>query len=191
MAAFELADPDRPNRLDWRILLNGAISLFSSQIALDEACKWFDEHQYLTYRFDCTRWTTEETFYAEMRETLNLPDYCGGNLDSLSDCLADIAIPYDGGAIVVFDHFEAFVKGHLQLAQGLLDIFEISSRRFLLIGQRLIALVQVDDPKIVFEPVGACPVLLNPIEYAGRFRKQMAQAGERFSRGKATKKGEI
>jgi RNAse (barnase) inhibitor barstar len=190
MASFELADPERPNRLDWRILLNGAISLFSNRVALDEACKWFDEHQYLTYRFDCTGWTTEEIFYAEMRETLHLPDYCGGNLDSLSDCLAGIAIPYDGGAIVVFDRFGAFVKEHPRLAQGLLDIFEISSRRFLLIGQRLIVLVQVDNPNIVFEPVGACPVLLNPLEYVERFHKQMAKARERLSRDKAVKRGE-
>jgi len=165
MASFERTDPERPNRLDWQILLNGAISLYVSRIALDEACKWFQEHEYLMYRFDCTQWTTEEALYARMRETLNLPDYCGGNLDSLSDCLIDITISYDGGAIVVFDHFSAFVKRYPQLAQGLLDVIEINSRRLLLTGYRLIALVQVDDPKMAFAPVGACPILLNPLEY--------------------------
>jgi RNAse (barnase) inhibitor barstar len=170
MAAFEQTDTERLKRLDWQILLNGANSLFRQRIVLDEACKWFDEHRYLTYRFNCTQWTTEEAFYASVRETLNLPDYCGGNLDSLSDCLIDIVIPNDGGAIFVFDHFNAFVKRYAQLAQGLLDIIEINSRRFLLTGRRLINLVQLDEPQTSFEPVGACPVLLNPIEYRNKIR---------------------
>jgi RNAse (barnase) inhibitor barstar len=170
MVLFDRADPERPNRLDWQILLNGAISLYVSQIALEEACQWFSEHGYQIYRFDCVQWKTEEAFYAEMRETLNLPDYCGGNLDSLGDCLTDIAIPYDGGAILVFDRFGVFAKRHPRLAQGLLNIIAINSRQLLLTGYRLIALVQVDDQNMTFEPVGACSVLLNPVEYRNKIR---------------------
>jgi RNAse (barnase) inhibitor barstar len=170
MAPFARSDSERPNRLDWQILLNGAISLYINQSTLEDASAWFREHQYHIYRFDCRTWKTEETFYEDVRETFTLPEYCGGNLDSLNDCLGEIAIPYDSGAACIFFRFDTFARRYPQLAQGLLEIVEVNSRRFLLFGSRLIALVQSNDPKITFKPVGACPVLLNPVEFRNKIR---------------------
>ena len=39
------------------------------------------------------------------------------------------------------------------------------SRGFLLTGQRFIVLVQSNDTKLTFDPIGARPVILNPTEY--------------------------
>jgi len=44
MAAFDEADPQRPDQLDWKILQNGAISLYFDHNVLHEACTWFRNH---------------------------------------------------------------------------------------------------------------------------------------------------
>jgi hypothetical protein len=46
-----------------------------------------------------------------------------------------------------------------------LDILADDARRFLLFGRRLLVLVQSDDPRITFAPVGATAVSWNPKEW--------------------------
>lgn len=164
MAVFDEADPERPNRLDWQILRNGAVTLYFDAKVLEEACIWFQEHHYRLYRFDGTQWKTPDDFYDAARGILGLPEYCGNNLDSLRDCLWSIGVPQEGGAILVFSRFDAFWQQWRTFSFDLLDILEEQSRKFLLFGQRLIILVQSDHSNLSFQPVGARPVLLNPTE---------------------------
>ena len=103
MAVFDEADPERPNRLGWQILRNGAVTLYFDAKVLEEACVWFREHHYRLYRFDGTQWKTPDDFYDAARGILGLPEYCGNNLDSLRDCLWSIDVPQEGGAILVYD----------------------------------------------------------------------------------------
>ena len=65
----------------------------------------------------------------------------------------------------MFRRYDSFARSQPQLAQTILDSIETSSRRFLLTGRRLLALVQSDDPRIRFERVGAVPVTWNPREW--------------------------
>jgi hypothetical protein len=65
----------------------------------------------------------------------------------------------------VFRGYDAFAKSQPHLAQTILDSIESTSRRFLLTGRRLLALVQSSDPRIRFERVGAMPVTWNPREW--------------------------
>lgn len=41
---------------------------------------------------DLSEVKTVEGLHAELKEALELPDYYGGNLDALHDCLTDIAV---------------------------------------------------------------------------------------------------
>lgn len=50
-------------------------------------------------------------------------------------------------------------------AQILLDIFAYQARCAILIGNRIIYLVQSNDPQLSFEPVGAMPVMWNDAEW--------------------------
>ena len=50
-------------------------------------------------------------------------------------------------------------------AQIVLDILARQARGALLIGHRLICLVQSNDPQLSFEPVGAMPVAWNDAEW--------------------------
>jgi hypothetical protein len=62
-------------------------------------------------------------------------------------------------------HFDAFAQHDPRFAHTLLDSIESTSRRFLLVERRLLALVQSDDPRIRFERIGAAPVNWNPREW--------------------------
>src|SRR5688572_14562804 len=86
---------------------------------------------------------------------LEFRGYYGRNLDALNDCLCDIEISEESGRALVFNRYDAFTVRFPRLAWAILDIVEITSRRLLLFGRRLLVLVQSDDPAISFEPVGA------------------------------------
>ena len=44
-------------------------------------------------RIDLSQVTTKEELHALLKDSLSFPDYYGGNLDALHDCLTDIAEP--------------------------------------------------------------------------------------------------
>lgn len=152
-------------RLDWSILVNGAISLYFRQDVLLEDIVWFKQNGYLVYRFDCSKWLSKELFHSDLMDVLPLPDYYGKNLDALNDCLIELDIPEEGGCVLQFIRFDLFAARMPNIAQDTLDILETTSRRFLLLGRRFIGLVQSDNPRISFDPVGACAVSWNPKEW--------------------------
>jgi RNAse (barnase) inhibitor barstar len=110
-------------------------------------------------------WKSAAEFHADAKREFVFPDYYSANLASWIDCLAELPIPHEGGVVMQFRHFDAFARSDPQFAHTLLDSIESASRRFLLLNQRLLALVQSDDPRIRFERIGAVPVNWNPREW--------------------------
>jgi RNAse (barnase) inhibitor barstar len=103
--------------------------------------------------------------HVAMATTLSFPDYYGMNLNAMNDCISDLEVPAEGGLVLVFSRFDSFSLRHRDVAQGVLDLLADNARRFLLFGRRLLVLVQSDDPRIAFEPVGATAVSWNPKEW--------------------------
>ncbi len=102
---------------------------------------------------------------------LSFPGYFGRNLAALNDCMSDVAsgdYGWDGdadtGLVIVLRAFDAFAVVDRRTAQLMLDILADQARRALLIGHRVICLVQSNDPRLAFEPVGAMPVMWNDAE---------------------------
>lgn len=178
MPAFEGLDPEQVNRLDWQILQNGAISLYIDHLTLEEACQWFHKQQYALYRFDCREWKTEQDFHLAISQVLDFPDYYGHNLDAFNDCLLNLDIPPQSGCVLVFFRIDLFAQRFPRFTHQVLDIIEAASRSFLLTGQKLIALVQSDDPAFSFEPVGVRPVTLNPKEYLNKIQPSIRRLAE-------------
>jgi RNAse (barnase) inhibitor barstar len=154
-----------PQRLDMRLLQNGAIALYHKNPVLSEDAAWFESAGYTSYVLDAARWITPADFHGEAKRVLGFPDYYAGNLAAWIDCLGDLAIPDDGGVVIQLRHFDAFARAQPQLAQTILDSIESTSRKALIFGRRLLALVQSDDPRVRFERVGALPVTWNPREW--------------------------
>src|SRR5258705_9217266 len=157
-------------RLDWTLLQNGAVTLYLRTEFLNEDLEWLRVHHYRVDAFDCSAWNSEQEMHQALASGLDFPDYYGRNLDALNDCLCDIGIPEESGRVLVFERYDAFAAKVPRVAWAVLDIVEINSRRLLLFGRRLLALVQSDDPRISFEPIGARSAMWNRREWLNKIR---------------------
>jgi RNAse (barnase) inhibitor barstar len=165
MAAFR-DDPTEWERLDWRLLQNGTVSLYHRPAVLDADVAWLTGVAYRIVRVDCREWAASGTPHPSLARALAFPDYYGANLNSLADVLVDLDVPDEGGLALVLDRLDAYVaKTDRGEAWAVLDVFEAASRRFLLTGRRFIVLAQSNDPQLMFDGVGARPVMWNPKEW--------------------------
>jgi hypothetical protein len=164
--------PTEVERLDWRLLERGAIALYHKSAVLSQDVAWFRQQQYQIYELDATQWTTPADFHAAAQRVLGFPQTYAKNLAAWLDFLGELAVPDESGALLVFRRFDAFTRPQPEFAHTLLDSIESTSRRFLLTGRRLLALVQSDDPRIRYDRVGAMPVTWNPREWLDSDRGQ-------------------
>ena len=158
-------DPEQRERLDWRILEQGAIALYHKQAILAEDAAWLQQQGYRLVPLDCARWSSTAVVHEDLKTALGFPAHYAGNLASLIDALAELPVPSPGGYALQMRRFDLFAARDRELAQRLLDVIETTSRGYLLTGRRFIALVQSDNPRIGFERVGARPVNWNPREW--------------------------
>lgn len=157
-------------RLDWRLLQNGAVALYFQRGVLHEDVVWLRAHAYEVVELDCLGWGDEKDMHRALSAALSFPDYYGMNLDALNDCMAEVDVPDEGGLVLAFLRFDAFAMRQREVAEGVLDILADNARRFLLFGRRLLVLLQSDEPHLSFAPVGATAVSWNPKEWLDKDR---------------------
>ena len=147
------------------------VQLYWRMRLLEEALDRLREHRYAVVVLDASSWATDEDFHRSIADGLEFPDYYGRNLDALNDCLRDVVDgdygrPEDSaGLVLAFTHYDSFARASPRTAQVALDIIAVRARRAAIHSQRLLCLVHSDDPDILFEPVGATPVLWNRAEW--------------------------
>ncbi|GEB65815.1 hypothetical protein SAT01_32630 [Sinomonas atrocyanea] len=170
MNAFD-READLGQDLGFRLLMNTAVSLFHRRQVLDETCAWLAEQGYQVTVLDASLWPHEADMHRAISEALGFPRYYGRNLDALNDCLRDVIVHEYGwdasatGLALVLMGFDAFASACPRPAQVLLDVVASRSREAALYGGRMMCLVQSDNPRISFDPVGAMPVLWNDAEW--------------------------
>jgi hypothetical protein len=109
--------------------------------------------------------------HSNLARAFEFPQYYGRNLDALNDCLQDVAFYCYGaqsdsaGTVLILNHFDGFARSNREVAQALLDIYAGVASMAMLIGHRMLCLVQSDDPQLEFDPVGGSPVMWNPQEW--------------------------
>lgn len=158
------------NTYDGQILQVGSICKFYRLEVLEQSIKWFIENRYIVYRFNCTNWVTQEAFHDDIRDGLSFPNYYGRNANAFRDCLSDLAVPDEGGIIIVLQRYDLFTERFLEYSQYILDILEDISRYFLLMGKRFITLIQSNNPSISYNDVGGRSVWWNPKEWLDKNR---------------------
>lgn len=171
-------DPGEWQRLDWHLLQNGGVALYFRPTVLEEDLEWFRANRYDIYEFECKSWNSVADLHKDFKDTLRFPDYYGRNFDALNDCLTDLSVPDEGGAVIVLKNFDAYADGTVFAgghtgrtnAQTLLHILARVSRMQLLLGHRLLALVQSNDPRIRFEHLGCICAMWNPKEWLNEKR---------------------
>ncbi|MBL7498149.1 barstar family protein [Frankia sp. CNm7] len=171
-------DPRAPftHPVDYRLVHNTFVTMFWRRSLLDEATQWLRDHGYDVVSLDAGAWTAAEDMFTDIASALSFPAYFGRNLLALNDCMRDVGMGDYGwsaeatGLVVAFTNFERFAAADRRTAQILLDIFADRARSAMLLGNRLICLVQSNDPRLTFEPVGAMPVMWNDAEWLDRKR---------------------
>lgn len=153
---------------------NGPVTLFRSREVLAETTAWLAEHGYQLVGLAAGGWTTLAGFHEDIKAGLDFPDYYGHNLDAFNDCMRDVAT-YDYGAspdatgtVLVFTGYDAFAGREPRAAQVILDIIAGTARSAMLVGHRLLCLVQSDDPRLGFEPLGATRAEWSPTRWPTR-----------------------
>lgn len=156
--------PSNRDRLDWQLLQDTPIVLYWRPSLFAEDLAALELLGYRSFRFDAGGWASTAEFHADVARRLRFPQYYGHNLDAFNDCLGDL--PLEGeGTVLAFQRFDLFARLDPRHGHAVLDIIASTSRRLLLAGYRLLALIQSDDAELRFEPVGATPVLWNAKEW--------------------------
>lgn len=170
MATWD-TDDETTHPVDFRLVHNTYVTMFWRSSLLDQTVDWLRTHAYDVVEFDAGSWASTADMLTDVAGGLDFPDYFGRNLDALNDCMRDVASAYYGwhadatGLVIVLRAFDAFASIDRRAAQIMLDIFADQARCAILIGNRIICLVQSNDPQLAFEPVGAMPVMWNDAEW--------------------------
>jgi Barstar (barnase inhibitor) len=157
--------------IDYRLVINTFVTMFHSQSVLADTVKWLAGHGYDVRTVDASTWAAELDMHRDLAALLEFPDYYGHNLAALNDCLRDVAAGEYGvrqdakGLVLLLRSFEVYATLDRRGAQSLLDTFATQARGAALIGNRMLCLVQSNDPRVSFEPVGATPVVWNDAEW--------------------------
>jgi len=156
--------------VDYRLVHNTFVTMFWRTSLLDETVQWLRAHGYDVVEFDAAAWGSPVSMLDDVAAALDFPDHFGRNLDALNDCMADVASGEYGwraeatGLVMVLKAFDTFTAVDRRAAQIMLDIFAQRARSAILLGNRIICLVQSNDPALTFQPVGSVPVVWNEAE---------------------------
>ena len=156
--------------LDWVILRDGGIALYWRASVLEADLQQLRTRDYEVKDIDASLWLTEEAMHEALAVELRLPAYYGRNLDALDDSLvSDLQVSRVGGLVIVLRHYDKAVER--DVADVVLDILAKACRCHMLQGERLLVLVQSDDPQISFRSLGAVGAVWNYREYLTTSRK--------------------
>jgi RNAse (barnase) inhibitor barstar len=158
-------DAAHENLLDYVLIRDGGVAMYFAEGILAEAIAWLRDHNWVIHELDCAAWQTELDFHRAASAQLDFPGYYGQNLDAFNDCMRDIVVPSIGGLAVVFRHFDQFARRFPKPAWHILDIVARTTRDKLLLTRRFVTLLQSDDPRLAFEPIGAVSAMWNRKEW--------------------------
>lgn len=158
-------------RIDWSIMMSGSISLYYDCNFLDKDLEWLKKHDYENKDLDFSIISTIEIFHEKIKVLCDFPEHYGKNISALSDCLLnDLKIPYEGGLVLTFKNFNLFYQKDKIMAHEILEVVSEASRRRILSGERLIMLVQSQDPLFSPDMIGSYRILWNRNEFIDKKR---------------------
>lgn len=162
---------DKNTGRDFEILRAGSICKYFRSEILNKDITWFQNNKFRIVEMNTRKWDRNNV-HKNLKTALDFPDYYGENLAAFSDCLGDLYNEKYKGLILVFKHYCQFVKQDKEVAEALLDIISRESRIWLLTGQKLIGLVQTDDPDLEFPQLGGVSPSWNSAEWLNENRRK-------------------
>ncbi|MFC5283768.1 barstar family protein [Pedobacter alpinus] len=156
---------------DIEILKDGPICKYFKNAILDEDLNWFNSNNFEIIEMNCRNWNRKNA-HNNLKVGLNFPDYYGENLNAFADCLTDMYNKNYRGLVLVFRRYDNFVEEDVKFAEAILDIIARESRVWLLTGQKLIGLLQSDNPDLDFPELGGTSPSWNSNEWFNENRKK-------------------
>ena len=155
------------SELDWHLMQNGAVTLYLKEAILEQDLAWLKTKQYEIETIDCHDLTL---FYQQMSLALRFKEQFGydhwtGNLNALNDALSTRDISPNSGLVLCFRRYDLLASTNPEIAAAVLDFMERNSRDQLLVGRRMIVLVQSSNPSMRYDALGARPANWNRKEW--------------------------
>jgi RNAse (barnase) inhibitor barstar len=144
---------EEEEQLDFKILRDGAISMYHSSAILNQDLSELERLGYQVIDLNAAKWS-KKSYHKDLKEGFGFPDYYGENMDAFNDCLRDLVPIKRIGLVIVFRSFDEFASLKKASSEALLDVIAVQSREWLLSQKRLICLVQSADPGLHFEKIG-------------------------------------
>lgn len=159
------------SRVDWAILIQGSISLYYDENILEKDLDWLKNNEYRVINLDFNTIKSTKKFHEIVKKVCEFPDYYGENMSALSDCLMhDLEIPFESGCVLVLKKYNIFYEKEPDFAHDILERLDETSRRRILMGERLIILLQSDNPLFSPNKIGAYNISWNRHEYIEKYR---------------------
>ena len=146
MAAFT-EDEIRDHWRIWDLFQNGGVVLFRQREILDAACKRLEDGGYQLHCVDCPA-SNKPDLLKSIVDSLAMPRYPSINLDVFNDFISQIEFSDLTGVVISLTNFHDFRSSFPDDAFNILDILADNHRYQMLQGNRLLTLVQSDDPDI-------------------------------------------
>ncbi|GAB3808283.1 hypothetical protein GCM10028798_33970 [Humibacter antri] len=162
-------DPDDLG-LEWQLVQNGFCTAFHRTEILEVTALWLTDRNYRVVWFDAARWTDWDALDDDFAMNLEFPNYYGRNGNALIDCLRDVAelsygwSPDDQGPVLVLDRFATLYQAEQERSHFVLDVIERTAQLAALFGNRILCLVQCDDPRTEFGQVGGHNIPWSPAD---------------------------
>ena len=172
MSAFSL-DDELNHHADFEIISRGGVSLFRNRSVMADALGELRELGYECVQLDATSWG-EPQLHTDFAAALNFPDYYGHNLNALRDCLSDVAHGEYGwtssatGLAVSILGYGDLRRRDEELALLAASILVSTTRNGLLLGHRLIWLLQVSESPLTLGPLDCIEARLDRREFPRR-----------------------
>ncbi len=151
-------------------MLASTPALFHNVELLGETVAGLGAAGFEVVEFDASRWLTTATMYGDFARVFYF-EHDHSELQGLSECLRD-SLYTEGGRFVEIDDlvivmtgFDHFYREFPDTAVGLLDILTEMWVGGLLAGNRLVCLLQSDDPRLALPPVGLRYIRWNQDEF--------------------------
>jgi len=149
---------------DIEILRDSPICKYYKSSILDEDVNWFMENRFDVYDISVKGWS-RKNFHKHIKSELNFPDYYGENLNAFNDCLEDMKNEKYKGVVIVLRRFDDFLNSDRKSAEAILDITARQSRTWLINGQKLIGLIQSNEPNLELPELGGVNPSWNSAEW--------------------------
>lgn len=134
---------------DWQFLQNGAVNLFWRRNGFAEAKAILKACDYHLLEADCTS-------VEDLIKAFNVQEgwTWGGNLNAFNDYLTDLTMSASGRAAICLSGYQRLVAEDPEFARTILETIEDNSRYHLLLGRRVVGLIQTDDANYETGPLG-------------------------------------